>query len=475
MKLSPLNLARLACLVALHVSIVGVVLFALGAVGQGLDQPARWPQLTAAMLLAALLDRVVQILPRAWRPRAWLAGGLLIGALLLKAMMGGGLSPLTGWGILNPEDYAGYQELIFSSVALLYLWWRGSRLIEIDYDAVGIIFRRGLIILLVALPFLQIFVAAPFNQPEVFSALTAYVVTFVGSALLSLAISNIMGRESGRRRRWIATTVLPVLALILASIGIVAVFSATLRRLLAETLQVIIITIYWLISPIIALFMAALSWILQGALTPPPGAQPAATPTPAPTPGPQPDPLAQIRQAYPEPASAATLEVWRIAGVLILLVLTIVALRWMLAQARGRQQAEQEERSSLWSWAEMRRDLFDMVNSLLDPLRRKRPGLRDTLAALRGNDPITRIRRAYVRLLLLAEEHERARAPHQTPREYLPQVEALAPGASAAMSILTATYEHARYGPPPKEKHADTAEQALKSIHDEVRRSAEAG
>jgi hypothetical protein len=118
---------------------------------------------------------------------------------------------------------------------------------------------------------------------------------------------------------------------------------------------------------------------------------------------------------------------------------------YLLLRRRGaRRQTADEERESVWSWSGARGDLRGLLG-------RRRPsadrGLRAALARLRGPDPVSRIRRSYIRLLLLGEARERPRPPASTPREYAARSADALSGDADALSALTHTYELARYHP----------------------------
>ena len=99
-------------------------------------------------------------------------------------------------------------------------------------------------------------------------------------------------------------------------------------------------------------------------------------------------------------------------------------------------------------------------------------GLRAALAALRGGDPASRVRRSYIRLLLLGEAHERPRPAPQTPHEYAPAAGALLPAAAQPVDALTDAYERARYNPNGvTAADADAAERAWAAIEQAERRS----
>jgi len=91
---------------------------------------------------------------------------------------------------------------------------------------------------------------------------------------------------------------------------------------------------------------------------------------------------------------------------------------------------------------------------------------------LRGGDPASRVRRSYIRLLLLGEAHERPRAAPQTPHEYAPAAGALFPAVAQPVDVLTEAYERARYNPNGiTAADADAAERAWAAIEQAERRS----
>jgi hypothetical protein len=151
----------------------------------------------------------------------------------------------------------------------------------------------------------------------------------------------------------------------------------------------------------------------------------------------------------------------------ILLVLGLL----LLARNRARRQVgADEERESLWSWA----GLADDLRGLLAGRRGSKPagGLRAVLAALRGGDPASRVRRSYIRLLLLGEAHEKPRPAPQTPHEYAPTAGVMLPAAVQPVDALTEAYERARYNPNGvTAADADAAERAWAAIEQADKRS----
>ncbi len=179
----------------------------------------------------------------------------------------------------------------------------------------------------------------------------------------------------------------------------------------------------------------------------------------------------------PPPPASGVLEIFppwvqtvlRIFFALLPIVLILGLMLLVRSRAR-RLSAADEERESLWSWSNLAEDLRGLLGSLRAP--QPAGGLRAALASLRGGDPASRIRRSYIRLLLLGEERQQPRAMPQTPREYAPTAGALVPGATQPVAALTDAYERARYNPNGVGAgDAEAAEQAWAAIEQVERRS----
>jgi hypothetical protein len=179
----------------------------------------------------------------------------------------------------------------------------------------------------------------------------------------------------------------------------------------------------------------------------------------------QPPPAGDVLGIFPPWLQAALRIFFALLPILLILGLLMLARRRALRQAGA-----DEERESLWSWQSVAADLRDLLSS-----RRRRPsagGLRAALAALRGADPASRVRRRYIRLLLLGEAHKRPRPAPHTPHEYAPAAGELLPSASQPIDALTAAYERARYNPGGiAAADADAAERAWAAIEQAERRS----
>ena len=238
--------------------------------------------------------------------------------------------------------------------------------------------------------------------------------------------------------------------LLLASIGaplalallLASAFSADVAALIAQVYVGIVQLLVWLITPLVIVVFGvveALGRLLRGLATSSP-------PVPPPTPV-GPPALPGTAQGTP-----AGLPAWLgpLASLLVELLPVLLTLVLVLRRPRRTRldDAGAEERESVWSWEAAGRDLQSWWQQIWG--RRARPerdALTAALARLRGDDPVTVIRRTYVQLLIRGEQTDRGRAPEQTPAEYAQALAPLFPGDQEALLILTRTYEQARYHP----------------------------
>jgi hypothetical protein len=151
-------------------------------------------------------------------------------------------------------------------------------------------------------------------------------------------------------------------------------------------------------------------------------------------------------------------------GLAIVAFLALVGfiVTWALRrQAATDRSGVREDRDLIWSW--------DLVKAQLAELLARR-GAPPAFAELPGaaDDPLTWVRRAYQRLLALALARGQARRPRQTPRGFLPAVQALWPAEARALDELTDAYTAARYGQvPPTAEELAALQQALARLDNE--------
>lgn len=463
MPITPFQFVRWVSLIGLHTVAAGMLLYLIGAAGGG-AQPLRWPWLAAALILALLADYGLERAPAAWRGPLWTGAGLAAAALLLKGLLGGGLNPLAGWSVFGRDSFI---EATLSGAALIWLWRRGPRIDTMTNTQITGFFRTALVMLGVLLVLVQLAGGAALDGPDQLTVLTSYIIALIFAALLALSAGNISaGSHNASGGRWVVSALLPVVVVTLSGLLLAALFSAGARLALFQAIDALRGAVAWVFQPV--LFLGQFLVIVLARLFP--VVDPGLPPVPV---EPEADlarwTLSRLREVEAQaPPDAPPAWLMVLIGVVMLAALGVALfflVRLVFSRSfRPRLRSGDEERSSLWEWGSIGGDLRGMLGALFEPLRRQRGGLRAALAGLTGGDPASRIRRAYIRLLLLAEEREQGRPPSQTPREYRPRAERLAPAARADIIILTDAYEAARYGPPPSPDEAAAAEAAIQAI-----------
>lgn len=419
-----------------------------------------WLALIAIVLVGALADWVVlrRLPERRQRPALGLLG--LVAALwLTKSQVGGGLGLLGGWGaglaalaaFGEPRSSVAYIGLL----AALYCFWRGTRLTLHDHRSLHRLFRTVTVVLLVIVGFG--FLTTGSSDARTLLA-SRELLTFFVAGLLTIALSSATEeRDAGLHRLgWRGTLTL------LVAIGLVLALGLALGALAGHEVRLVVQTVWHAIVLILALILAPFIYLMvelldrlldlmsfNGVFSSLVNRA---------------DLTSQLNQFAD--GTIGGLPTWLtvlIQGLCALVpVLVLLALFWLARRRNRRQAGGDEERESLWSWQGMAQDLRGLL------ARRRAPtpgGLRELLARMRGADPVSRIRRSYIRLLLLGEEQGQPRAAPQTPREYGPVAGTLLPGAHAPIATLTEAYERARYNPAGADAaDAAAAEQAWAAI-----------
>jgi hypothetical protein len=379
------------------------------------------------------------------------AGLLLIGARL-------GLGPLAAIGALlpgQPQFAPAYALLLVG----LYLYWRGTRLALADGAAIGALFGRGAVALVVAL------LLRPIFRPGVeipAAALFGQVIAFVSLGLLGLALVHGEEEGSGGRLswRWLLTMglaiggVLLLGGLVATALGGGAAISAaqSLIALILLPFALVGAGLAWLLYTLFAGPLGLLADLLRRAL--------------AQLPEPPEPPQEQAGEIFTsqDPGSAITALATSATWLMALIPIVVILLAILLLRRRRQGAARlDEERESLGLAESLAGDLRDLLGRLRNPFARPLVGLRAALAALAGADPASRVRRAYLRLLIDLEPRQ-PRPPAQTPAEYA-AVAGSAAGAPAPVDALTRAYEVARYNPAGVDAAAaEAAESALVAI-----------
>lgn len=342
---------------------------------------------------------------------------------------------------------------------VLVLWWIGLRTgaRTPEHEATVRAFGTGAMALSAAL---LVSVAAGKSYP----ALPLSIVLFILAGLPALSMARLRdvrrdllaGTARGEPSRldgsW-SRALLPPMAAILGAalaagwlVGDPA-WQSRVRGLFSWTGEALFALLYW---PILLVGLAA-EWLIyllrrlqqsgQQEIPPPP-------------PSGAPELLAELQRTTYAPPGWMDWIKWIVVGLAALL-----AVYAFLSTARAVQRGQEErladgiERSSVWSWQQVGRDLRSLLRQLINRLRGQGaaavaalPWLgsvaRSRALAAEGEDP----RAVYRRVLLLGRAHNLPRRASQTPHEYLASWQEALPGGDEAARI-TAAYSRARYGP----------------------------
>ncbi|MFL5802410.1 MAG: DUF4129 domain-containing protein [Roseiflexaceae bacterium] len=404
-----------------------------------------WGLLILVVLAGALADWLTAGWLKVERQRpVLLVAGLLAGLWMVKGLVGAGYSLLDGWdsalsalfSLADTRSGLAYLTLLIA----LYTFRRGTRLLDHDSISLRRFFARAVVALIVVL---AIAALGTFRENEARVTLTTVMLaTFFAVGLLAIALAAAaeehdtdLGRLGWRGLLTLGAAIGLVLVL---GLLFAALFGQDAAQSVRAILRVLILIVLLILSPLLILMVAIFEQIarlinLQALL----------------------HALQERQQNQQQQQQFRTTELlgifppWVQAALQIffaLLPVLIIVLLYLLMRRRARRApSRDEERESLWSWSSLAADLRDLLAGLRRP--RHEEGLRAALARLRGDDPASRIRRSYIRLLLAGEAHEHPRAAPQTPREYAPDAGAAFPAATRPIATLTDAYERARYHP----------------------------
>ncbi len=432
---------RIAYRLGIAVAEATVVAFVLTLLGNPL-----WFPLVLVVLAGLLLNLMLagRDLPQR-TIGAWVAGGgLVLGALVGKYAAGGGVNPLSGWGAATFEVWLFYSALMGS----MFAFWRGTLVLHHDTESLQMFFRRVMFGMIL------------FTSVTLFGASAAQIqrisvqIIFFFALMLvlmplgrALAVSQEAERTISRRS---LTTVLGAIgAVVGATLLLLTVAGEQFRGLIIGLLQLVLVIpigIAAVLANILAPLLAGL--IDQGRLN-----------TVLEQLGQRANqqPVDQLPETTPPVDPPMWLWVVQVA-VCLIPVLLLVLIIFVVSRRAAASPPTDEERSSQFSLQALASDLGGLF-------RRNAPGTAsDRLAHLHGNDPATRIRRAYARLMVLAESRDQPRDPHTTPREFAADPARSLPPPDALQS-LTDAYERARYHPgSTTDTDAARAEDAWKRI-----------
>jgi hypothetical protein len=440
------RLLALLTLAALETTIVSLPILVLTSFG------LPWTFLLIVVLLGVVADNVSLRLPDHLERPALAVGAAVAVLAALWRQFGG---PLLALAALVPGG-DGFGLAYALTLIALYLYWRGTRVASRDSFSVSALFGRGSAAMVVALLLGPLFgLGAPLGSGPVL----AHIVGFISLGLLTLALSHAEDDPASRTQRlgwrWLLTLGLAIGAVVLIGTLAVAILGGGAAIEAAQNLLRILILPFALVGGLIAYLLVIfigepLSQLLRIIF-----ARMSLLQNLAPN-------VEQMTNGRNDQGMLETIT--RLAdGATFLMALIplviLVAVILLLRRRRRRARAEDEERESLGVAASLVGDLRDLLGRLRNPFARRLEGLRAALAALRGDEPATRVRRAYVRLLLRLEERERPRAITQTPAELA------AAEPSLAVAALTRAYEGARYNPAGVASvEADAAEKAFEVI-----------
>jgi hypothetical protein len=153
-------------------------------------------------------------------------------------------------------------------------------------------------------------------------------------------------------------------------------------------------------------------------------------------------------------------------ALLILLPIVLTVAFLVLLRRRRTQESGEELRRSLGVGSLLAQDLRDLLGRLRGT--RRPGGLRAALAELTDHQPVTRIRRALIRALLLLEARGLTRQPAETLSLFSHRVIRRFPAGAAALTALLAGYLPARYRGTADEQTALHSEQALQSLEQQL-------
>ncbi|MBN1483841.1 MAG: DUF4129 domain-containing protein [Chloroflexia bacterium] len=361
-----------------------------------------------------------------------------------------GPSWLRLFNILGDIDNEQFLRTITALGAAMLLCWRGASLQDIELETPARSFRLGIVVSSFSILFGAFF---SLDLQQVGAHLMRAVLSFFFFGLLGIAVSQLRREKRGSQERpgarWFLIFLLSAGLIVLLGGALVAVIAPEdIGQLLIPAWDRIVEAIVWLVTPIVVAGYAVLNllrWFL--------GVSPQTetlNPTTEPTPlietvTPAEEVLPQVQPLLPVS--------WRytITGVVIALIVAgMLYLIWLYLSRSRSTDDILEERESLWSWEEISFNLPDWLERLRQRLSPEQPlTLRALLEQLQGHPTTVSIRRAYIRLLLLALERDRPRREGQSPTEYLKDLQSHLPEHAAEAEILTAAYNRARYDPRP--------------------------
>jgi hypothetical protein len=427
-----------------------------------------WAALVVAVGAGALADWIMlRRLPPARQGPALVVAGLLVAWWVVRWLVAGEAGIFGGWGaaidalfsLSGGQSSRAYLGLLTA----LYCFWRGTRLTLHDTISLHRLFRGSTVVIMLILGF-GFLGSGP--GAEITSAAITQMLIFFAVGLITIAIASASEeRETELRRmgwRGLLTLLGAVGLVLVLGLLIGAVFFEPIAAAGQLVVQGLVLIATLVVAPIVVLIAVVLTWLFDrlnigGALS---------QWLPSNLTGGL-DALRQQQEALDGFPRWLSVAIQLFCGLVpILLIVTLLLLSRRRAQRR---RGADEERESLWSWGGLASDLLGLLKRNTPP---PVEGLREALARLRGGDPASRIRRSYIRLLLLGESRGTPRAAPQTPREYAANAANSIAGAAQPIATLTEAYERARYNPSATTAaDAAAAEQSWETIDQAGRRA----
>ncbi|MBI2936410.1 MAG: DUF4129 domain-containing protein [Chloroflexi bacterium] len=394
-----------------------------------------WPGILVTLLLARLVAHVLGI---TGMPEGWFRGiGVALAALILYGVLGGHYG---GWmwplRLVAPETGPSERtQVALACVLALALWWRGVRLATTPdlENTLRTGFAVGLGVLIVAA------VAQATTHVDVGAGEVAF--PLFGASLAGLALATLQNEEQRYQARWVRVLLIVIGGLLSTGFLMGLLVGTAFSSLASGLFHYFGVATNWVfalafisLEYLIRAFFTAFFW-LASLFT---GGKTFAFPEPPRfiPPG-EAEEAARLGSGFP-PLVIAMVK-W---ALLALLILSIIAfLGWVIkVRSRSKQEPLAEVRESIRH--EIGPEGSPPLLAGLFPFK-ARSRLK-TYDLPEADDPVSRVYRAYFRLLNFAAKRGQPRQPWETPQEYQRQLETIFP--PAPVQRATEGFSRVRYG-----------------------------
>jgi hypothetical protein len=339
-------------------------------------------------------------------------------------------------------------------ILLVYLWSRAIHLANrsLSADHVGFSFRSGVVLLIGASLFMNVFAeldASGFVIAYFFFALVAVALARVEE--VSLLPNSTRDPFSGF---WIGSAVGAVAVLMFLGLVVAFFFLSGALDTLLRWLSPLVLILQIIVAGLGALFLMLLDWVLAlfsvdlaafgqglrevlerlGQMLVPP--------LPAPPPG---------SEVPTRPLILAIMQATVTIGIPLVIVLLVLLFTWHRLRQKRRGQAQEEGRESLFSAGAVVDNLRTMFKDGLDRLG-ELAGLVSRFGPSSRFLAAVSIRRIYANLVRMATDSGYPRAKAETPYEYLQTLYVALPGSKEDLQVITDAYINAHYGQVPDDR-----------------------